>query len=408
MERHLHQQQQKPQRQQEKQAIVQESSTIDVRRIFQVDEGHRSKQTATKYKTNFNHFLTFIRIHDLDVFLDLGKEAIQELVIKYVLSMRDNPDKRYSRNTVNNRVTAILYFLDNNDIELNKRKVRRYFPSDESVNDDRPYTTEEVQRILAVSDLRSKAMILLMVSSGIRVGSLSSMQVADLTKIEFQKSILYKVQVYARTRDKYYTFCTPECYNAIQEYLNFRKRYGEEIKDDSKSPLIREQFNKDNQFTINVPKHLTANAIMKIIDECLKRSGVKTSEARRNHAFRKGFKSICEQSAMKSINVEMLLGHDIGVSGHYYRPAERDILEDYMTHAADALTIDPTHRLKQENAELKKNQSDYLVELGDLRHDFNEMKQLLVHLNKESQKQLVDEFFQKVGDKADIEWSCND
>ena len=74
----------------------------------------------------------------------------------------------------------------------------------------------------------------------------------------------------------------------------------------------------------------------------------------RSHAWRKGFKSICEQSGMKSINVEILLGHDIGVSGHYYRPVESDILEDYMTHAADALTIDPTQRLKQENEKLRK------------------------------------------------------
>ena len=73
----------------------------------------------------------------------------------------------------------------------------------------------------------------------------------------------------------------------------------------------------------------------------------------------------------------------------------------------NALTIDPIQRLKQENVELKKRQKDYLAELGDLRHDFNEMKQLLVHLNKESQKQLVNEFYQKAGDKADIEWSCD-
>ena len=68
------------------------------------------------------------------------------------------------------------------------------------------------------------------------------------------------------------------------------------------------------------------------------------------------------------------------------------------------MTIDPNQRLKKENEELKK---DYLAELGDLRQEFNEMKQLLVHLSKESQKQLVDEFYQKVGDKADIEWSCD-
>jgi hypothetical protein len=65
------------------------------------------------------------------------------------------------------------------------------------------------------------------------------------------------------------------------------------------------------------------------------------------------------------------------------------------------LTIDPNQRLRQENAELK----NYFAELGDLRHEFNEMKHLLVHLSKDSQKQLVNEYFQKVGDKADIEWS---
>lgn len=69
------------------------------------------------------------------------------------------------------------------------------------------------------------------------------------------------------------------------------------------------------------------------------------------------------------------------------------------------LTIDPNQKLRQENAELKK---DYLAELGDLCQEFNEMKQLLVHLSKDSQKQLVNEYFQEVEDKADIEWSCND
>ena len=68
------------------------------------------------------------------------------------------------------------------------------------------------------------------------------------------------------------------------------------------------------------------------------------------------------------------------------------------------MTIDPNQRLKKENEELKK---DYLAELGDLRQEFNEMKRLLVHLNKDSQKQLIDEMREKVMDKADIEWSCD-
>jgi hypothetical protein len=187
------------------------------------------------------------------------------------------------------------------------------------------------------------------------------MQIGDLVEIRFKSHRLYKVAVYARTRDKYYTFCTPECYDAVQEYLDYRKRCGEDLKD--KSPLFRKHFNKDDPFTINVPHFLSEAAIMRLIDEALKKAGVKTSDAMRSHAFRKGFKSICEQSGMKSINIEMLMGHNIGVSGHYYRPAESDILEDFMSHAADALTIDPRRRLEEENHDLKVTQAQEIARL---------------------------------------------
>lgn len=295
------------------------------RLIFEVHEGHNSKQTSDKYRVYFRYFLDYIRYTDLDVLLDLGKEAIQELVIKYAISLRDNPEKKYSRSTVTTRIAAILYFLDNNYIKLNRRKI--------------------------------------MTSSGVRIGALASMQIGDLIKtpVKFNNSI-FKVQVYARTRKRYFTFTTPECYNAIQEYLNYRKRCGEEIKD--KSPLFRKHFNKHDPFTINVPRFITDDAVMKSVDEVLTKSGVKSTDAMCSHAFRKGLMSICEQKGMKSINVKKLLGHDIGVSGHYYRPAESDILEDYMTHAADALTIDPNQRLEQENQELKTVQAEEIARLN--------------------------------------------
>ena len=64
------------------------------RRRFQVDEGHRSLHTAYKYRIDFERFLDYVRIHDLDVLLDLGKEAIQELVNKYTKTLRDDPQYR--------------------------------------------------------------------------------------------------------------------------------------------------------------------------------------------------------------------------------------------------------------------------------------------------------------------------
>ena len=43
--------------------------------------------------------------------------------MKYTKSLRDNSGKKYTRGTVNNMIAPIIYFLDDNDIKLNKRKV---------------------------------------------------------------------------------------------------------------------------------------------------------------------------------------------------------------------------------------------------------------------------------------------
>ena len=127
----------------------------------------------------------------------------------------------------------------------------------------------------------------------------------------------------------------------------------------------------------------------------------------RSHGFRKFAITMMDKANVKDTHRRYLTGHaQVGQDASYVLPTEEALLAEYIK-AIDLLTIDPTQRLRRENVELRKTQSDYLAELGDLRHDFNEMKQLLVHLSKESQKQLIDEFNQKVEDKADIEWSCD-
>jgi hypothetical protein len=116
-----------------------------------------------------------------------------------------------------------------------------------------------------------------------------------------------------------------------------------------------------------------------------------------SHGLRKFFFNQCEKTNLNYTTLQLLSGHKLRkVDRSYKKSTEEDVLAEYV-RAISFLTINPKSRLERENAQLRKTQKD-----------FDEMKQLLVHLNKESQKQLVDEFSQKVGDKADIEWSCDD
>jgi long-subunit acyl-CoA synthetase (AMP-forming) len=61
---------------------------------------------------------------------------------------------------------------------------------------------------------------------------------------------------------------------------------------------------------------------------------------------------------MKSLNVEILMGHDIGISKPYYKPSEQELLQDYLK-AVDLLTIHNSNsKLEKQVKELKEKSKD--------------------------------------------------
>jgi hypothetical protein len=54
---------------------------------------------------------------------------------------------------------------------------------------------------------------------------------------------------------------------------------------------------------------------------------------------------------MKSINIEKLMGHSIGISDSYYRATEKELLEDHLK-AVPLLTIGGENRLQKDMEKL--------------------------------------------------------
>jgi len=82
------------------------------------------------------------------------------------------------------------------------------------------------------------------------------------------------------------------------------------------------------------------------------------------HGFRKYFKTQTER-VMKSLNVEILMGHDIGISKPYYKPSEQELLQDYVK-AIDLLTIhSDKSKLEKQIKELKEKgqDNDHLIKV---------------------------------------------
>lgn len=105
------------------------------------------------------------------------------------------------------------------------------------------------------------------------------------------------------------------------------------------------------------------------------KDGQRRHEFKAVHGFRKFFKTQCEK-VMRPANIELLMGHNIGLSKSYYKPTERELLEDYLK-AVDLLTLNEEQKLKNKVKELskKKDEMDYIIK-GKLEEKDEEIKSL--------------------------------
>ena len=255
---------------------------------------------------------------------------------------------------MSNYVCPVISFYKINDIMLNSKKISNFMPPQTRAKKNRDYSYEEIRKLLEIADEWLRVVILLLASSGCRIGAIPLLHFRDLEK----KDDIYKITVYENDREEYFTFCTPECAQAIDAYLDMRRRYGEKIGPDS--ILIREQFNIRDQFAPISPKPVKVPTLSIKISQLAERAGIRERSVMkegnkaatfrktvpRAHGLRKAFSSFTLNAKMDIIKRRMLEGHSVGIDEHYCKPSEADLQEEYLK-AADNLTINEENRLRR-------------------------------------------------------------
>jgi integrase len=317
-----------------------------------------------------------------------GKDSreIEKDIINFIIFLKN---KHYSLASQKVYLAALIHFYSINDINVRRKKIAKFLSNDDDndnnqrslseqgqVQDqkglgdgDKPYTREQILKLLEFSDLRTKAIILLLSSTGMRLGGLESLKIGDLTPVPTHN--LYQVRVYANSKsNKHYTFCTPECRKAVDNYIDFRKSCGEVIT--PKSPVIRRFFDKRDVFAAAKDiRPVTYSSIKRAITNVLYASGIRTPvtlnidalNARREtmltHGFRKFFDTVTTNAGVNPIYIETMLNHKLeGVKDSYFLPQPNadgiymDISEGHekspgYLDAIDYLTINEENRLKK-------------------------------------------------------------
>lgn len=315
------------------------------------------------------------------------------MIIEFLQSLKQRVEnKEISGATVRNYVKPIRLFCEMNEITVPWKKIMRGLPRSRNYANDRAPTIDEIKKITDYPDRRIKPIVYLMASSGIRLGAWDYLKWRHIVPIvRDDKIIAAKVRVYAEEEDEYITFITPEAYFEVKRWIDYRIDCGESVTDESwgmrnlwevASPDYPSEL--ANRGLATIPQKLQSSGIKRLMERSQWAQGVrkklengkKRHEFQADHGFRKWFKTRCELSGMKSINIETLMGHSIGISDSYYRATEAELLEEYLI-AVDLLIVEERYELEKQVMQLSQHSKEesYVIK-GQLLEKEEQIKSL--------------------------------
>jgi len=302
--------------------------------------------------TNLRKFRDFCRVSSYEDLIKLEPSKINTLLEDWIMHLKET----LSPNSIPTMYYGVELFFSMNDVTINFKKLRRMFPAKVKRTGDKPYTTEDIQKMLSVTRYkRDRAFILFLASTGARVGAIEGLRLRHVEKISAGcKSVL----LYENAEEEYYAFLTPEASKAMEEYFDERKEDGEKLTPES--PVFRTTWNRG---LIN-PKSLTVAGSKNIIYRALRHARIKRTkqgnvyDIQLDMGFRKRFNTILKLNNEINSNVaEKLMAHKRGLDGAYLKPTRDQCFYEFSKAIPD-LTISPEERQKvtiqQQEKEISK------------------------------------------------------
>ena len=130
------------------------------------------------------------------------------MIIDYLLFLRK---KDLSSGYIGIHFWTLNHFYSMNDVRLNTFKLQKFLPEQKRKNVDRCYKDFEIKTILDNCDIRMKAVVSILTSTGIRRGALPMLKLSNIEERKTKDGHkVYKFTIYENTKEQYYTFCSPE------------------------------------------------------------------------------------------------------------------------------------------------------------------------------------------------------
>ena len=343
-----------------------------------------NKNTRQNYVAALRKFKKNLGIESLDDYMENKPDAAKDMK-RFLNSLNGSPSKTIAAYTA-----AVKVFFTDHSIKLEDnswRKLRRrgFLPKRvRAETRDKTPTKDMLKKILNYADIKARAMILFLVSSGARIGETLKLKIEDF-ELDADPPRVHIRPEYTKggvgQRTAYFSY---EARDAIRDWLqikdNLKKKNGKKYVD-----------NRVFGWSVYTARFMWNTA-------CDKAGiGKKDNNTSRRiyhlHTLRKFFRT---QIGLDLDVIHALMGHVEYLDEAYLRQEQSEIAAAYrdampnvsVYQVEDRELKESVEQLKQENLELKRQLNGQRPEMAELRRELDELKGIL--------KKVVDE---KNGDR---------
>ncbi|NOZ82567.1 MAG: site-specific integrase [Euryarchaeota archaeon] len=323
--------------------------------------------TRSNYRASLRIFLAHVYGRELKT---LSNEEAEELSRQYLQEQRDRfadlqsfarslLEQGRAPKTVALRLAAVREWLAVNGWEPapeEKRLLRKLLPPAKTVSEEDIATPEKLRRILQHLPLHGRALVLVLASSGMRLGEALSLHLEDVKLEEEPVRVVVRADS-TKTGAGRVTFVSSEAAEALQAWLSRREVY---LKGALNRNAGLQKAGRSSAKVLDDPRvfPFSKTVAHEMWHRALERAGFASRDRRtslrklRLHTLRKFFRSRLSTAAPVDV-VEALMGHEGYLTGAYRRYTVEELAE-YYAKAEHVLHIMPPENLVRAAHEVKR------------------------------------------------------
>ena len=288
-------------------------------------------------------------------------------------------------------LSTVQSFYKTFDIQLSsvlsKRKKR--MPLKENQNF---LTYEDVKTLTTnAKNLRIKAIILCMVTSGMAKNEILNLKIED---IEYDNEGIGIIRIRRKkTQTDYTTFISPEAVISLKNYLDERNR-DEELKIKGNSDFVFVTYGRGSVKGKNNGGQIAPQTFNNEFQKMGKELGYGTAKGffvkSRSHSLRKFFSSTLENAGMPKNKIEFMLGHTVNGNDLAYYNTDIGALKEVYKMFLPYLTFEKTIEVRSLNTEDAKRLERFEIENEKLKERLSEMEKQKPMLNEDMIKSMIE------------------